>query len=169
MKETTGTFAQEFIEEAKKQFKNVPKQSYANEDTKLDLKYLQQFEQAHEKDILSYFGKWTQSKANNADKFQTALPFPHIVIDNFFSAEYADQLEKLFPTVDEKWFYYCNPIEVKHVFDRVNELPKPLKDFFYLMSAKPTVELMAHMSGIDKLEYDPFLHGAGKSFLNFID
>ena len=52
-------------------------------------------------------------KINNWDK---TLPFPHLVIDNFFKIKVAKELEKEFPKYyKDIWGTYKNKIEVKKV------------------------------------------------------
>ena len=45
-------------------------------------------------------GEWSRNATLRADLarlFGTAHPYPHVVIDNFFSSEAADRIERRFP------------------------------------------------------------------------
>jgi Rps23 Pro-64 3,4-dihydroxylase Tpa1-like proline 4-hydroxylase len=49
-----------------------------------------------------------------AKGFQSAQPFPHVVVDNFLNLELAQAIEKEFPDIDdERWYKYNNAIENK--------------------------------------------------------
>jgi len=49
-----------------------------------------------------------------AKKFQSAHPFPHVVINDFLNIELARAIEKEFPQMDdERWYKYNNAIENK--------------------------------------------------------
>ena len=84
--------------------------------------------------ILSYFGEWTNNIEILQHKFNSSQPFEHIVIDNFLEEKYAEKLSELFPKLDNTWYEYKNPIEVKYAFDDVNKLPLELKNYFYYLS-----------------------------------
>ena len=112
---------------------------------------------------LSFFGDWINHVEDLQEKFLNSEPFEHIIIPNFLNEEYAELLHDSFPEDIEngKWHKYYNPIEVKYAFDNIEKLPSCLKDIFYLLSTKEITEKFSKLSGIEGLEYDPYLHGAG--------
>jgi Rps23 Pro-64 3,4-dihydroxylase Tpa1-like proline 4-hydroxylase len=107
------------------------------------------------------FGNWTERLDEIQELFESAEPFKNVVIDNFLNHEYAEQLYHLFPTNFENWYHYENPIEVKFTYDKINSLADPLKHYFYYLSSPYFISLMSKISGIEDLEYDEYLHGAG--------
>ena len=107
------------------------------------------------------FGSWVERVSEIRLQFLSAKPFESVVIDNFLNDDYAEQLYQSFPTHDENWYVYENPIEVKYAFDDINKLATPLKNFFYHLSSPSTISLFSFISGIQDLEYDEYLHGAG--------
>jgi dTDP-glucose 4,6-dehydratase len=114
----------------------------------------------------NYFGNWINDekilKKIHYD-FINAEPFEHIIIPNFLSNDYAELIYKNFP-VDintNNWYEYNNPIEYKYANDHLNFMPKCLQQIFYLLSCKEIINVFSNISGIDNLEYDPYLHGAG--------
>lgn len=113
--------------------------------------------------VLEYFGDWTKNIDELKDNFKNAKPFEHVIIPNFLSEEYANNLYKLFPTdvKDGNWHKYWNPIEVKYAKDEINELPTELKNIFYLLSTDIMTKIISKISDIPDLQYDPYLHGAG--------
>jgi len=110
-----------------------------------------------------FFGDWINNIDSLNSKFINAEPFDHIVIPNFLNKEYAELLHNAFPTDIEngKWHKYYNPIEIKYANDNINSMPDSLKQLFYLLTTDEILEKMSNLSGINNLEYDPTLHGAG--------
>jgi Rps23 Pro-64 3,4-dihydroxylase Tpa1-like proline 4-hydroxylase len=145
-------------EAAAEKFKDLYKNQYDLVE-KLDKNYLASFEKNI--DMKNYLGSWVEDKCQLSQSFKDALPFPHLVIDNFLEKEYAAKVNDEFPAPDDSWYYYCNPIEVKYVKDKINTLSKSVKDFFYLMSLEKTIKIWSEITGIKGLEVDPYLHGAG--------
>jgi Rps23 Pro-64 3,4-dihydroxylase Tpa1-like proline 4-hydroxylase len=125
---------------------------------KINYDYLKSFEN---NDNLKYFGNWV----NNIDKihqeYQNKKPFSYIVIDNFLKKEYCDKIEEKFPLDIENYHKYYNPIEVKYARDDINNLPNDIKNLFYILSTKQMIEIFSKITGINNLEFDPHLHGAG--------
>jgi len=115
---------------------------------------------------LDYFGDWIKDDIKVAElnnTFINAEPFENIIIPNFLSQEYAEKIFKEFPTDIESgsWYKYNNPIEKKFANDKINTMPRCIKKLFNLLSCKEVIDKVHLLSGIDKLDYDPYLHGAG--------
>jgi dTDP-glucose 4,6-dehydratase len=115
---------------------------------------------------LDYFGDWIQKDENVValnKSFIDAQPFEHIVIPNFLNEEYAEKIFKAYPVDIESasWYNYENPIENKFANDTIHNMPRCIKKMFYLLSCKEIVEKIHLLTGIENLEYDPYLHGAG--------
>jgi Rps23 Pro-64 3,4-dihydroxylase Tpa1-like proline 4-hydroxylase len=127
-------------------------------DIKIIKSVLEQYEK---EDVLNYFGKWTEDIEKLNQKFNSADPFDHIVINNFLNEEYAEEIYKNFPEDYENWHRYMNPLEVKFTNDKINDLPESIKKLFYLLSTDKITELFRDITGITNLEYDEYLHGAG--------
>ncbi len=108
------------------------------------------------------FGPWVNNLEALNKEFTNAKPFPNVTIDNFFKPEIADALYNRFPKVTDnhKWVIYNNPIEKKYALTDFSALPQ-FKDLFALLQTDQFVELVKKVSGIDNLESDPHLHGAG--------
>ena len=115
---------------------------------------------------LDYFGDWVKDETKLAElnnKFINAEPFENIIIPNFLSQEYAEKIFKEFPIdIDSgTWYEYNNPIEKKFANDKINTMPRCIKKLFNLLSCKEIIDKIHLLSGVDKLDYDPYLHGAG--------
>ena len=61
---------------------------------------------------MSIYGSWF-----NENISVNTFPYNHIVINNFLNENYYNSLISSLPNeVDDDFWYYCNPIEVKYVF-----------------------------------------------------
>jgi dTDP-glucose 4,6-dehydratase len=117
-------------------------------------------------DKVNYFGNWikddtTLCQLNNT--FINAIPYEHIIIPNFLNTEYAEKIFSEFPTNinSSNWYEYNNPIEKKYANDKINIMPRCIKKLFNLLSCKEIIKKINLLTGIENLEYDPYLHGAG--------
>ena len=92
-----------------------------------------------------------------------AEPFEHIIIPNFLNAEYAEEIYNNFPCdiTNNIWYEYKNPIEYKYANDKIYSMPLCIKKLFNLLSSREIIYNFSKLSGIENLEYDPYLHGAG--------
>jgi hypothetical protein len=100
------------------------------------------------------------------EKFSTwnsIKPFPHIVIDNFFKSDIADELEKEFPNFDDDiWHIYQNKIEVKKTCNNWNVFPNITYNVFnFLNSSEFTTELSRMFHKGKPLFSDNGLNGGG--------
>jgi len=104
------------------------------------------------------FGEWVSDINSIACDFATAN---HIVIHNFFTDDAAKAISSEFgtPNVDDGWFEYSNPIEKK--FAKNTNLGKHTTDTFNVLQSQEFVEMVSRISGINNIEADPHLHGAG--------
>lgn len=128
---------------------------------KINSNYLKKINELDDKDIIKNFGDWVNNLSELKIKFKNAEPFEHIVIDNFLNIDYANEIEKLFPTNFNNWYHYCNPIEVKYAYDNINILDDKLKNYFYYLSSNCIINLVKEITNIYNIEYDDYLHGAG--------
>lgn len=107
------------------------------------------------------FGDWQARTAELRHQFDAALPFPHVVIPNFFADDTATALEADFPLrPDSSWHHYDNPIEQKYALRDFTGLPV-IQNVFDCLQSPEFVQLMRSVTGIPGLATDPCLHGAG--------
>lgn len=111
---------------------------------------------------LEVFGTWVNNIETLSKDFKNAVPFPHVVIENFLKLDIAEGLYDAFPKVtdDQKWIIYNNPIEKKYALTDFSNLPI-YRDLFAILQTEQFVDLMKRISDIGDLEADPHLHGAG--------
>lgn len=98
-----------------------------------------------------------------AKSFPDNKPFPHVVVDNFFTTEVAIELASEFPDFQsDAWFVYSNAIEEKKALNNWNVFPKSTyRAFSYLNSDEFTKFLSVNLYGNNILYSDPGLHGGG--------
>lgn len=96
-------------------------------------------------------------------QFQTATPFPHVVIDNFFKPDIAAQIERAFPVpTSEQWNKYDNPIEMKFTLDKgLTTMEPAILASLWRFLQTDMLPIIQTLTGIPNLESDPHLHGAG--------
>ena len=78
---------------------------------------------------IDIFGNWI----NNELKCDTN-PIPYILIDNFLKDDIYQSINKEYPDkLDESWWKYENPLEVKYANDKINEYSKNTQNLFYAL------------------------------------
>lgn len=106
-------------------------------------------------------GSWVSDLDNYGKKFQDGIPYPHVLINDFFDLSYAEYLHKNFLTSDNKKILsYNNPIEKKLVIDNFESEPI-FFDLFEKLNSSNMLSIMQKLTSINNLEKDPTLHGAG--------
>jgi Rps23 Pro-64 3,4-dihydroxylase Tpa1-like proline 4-hydroxylase len=99
------------------------------------------------------------------ERFQGADPFPHVVIDDFLKADFAEILWDDFPKKDEKYSKFCmgedGKLSENYSNHDVNEFPSAFQRLDQLMKAPSFLSLLSELTGIPALEYDPDYAGGG--------
>jgi len=95
------------------------------------------------------------------NQFKGAVPFDHVVIDNFLSQDLAKALENDFP-IDKlnELYTYNNPLEHKFASNNWNLFPPTTYAFLEYLNSATVVEKMSTLCGIE-LKADFGLHGGG--------
>ena len=95
-------------------------------------------------------------------EFGGQVPFDHVVIDDFFTKEWAEKLEADFPGFDDPvWHQYKNPIEVKKVCNLWNVFPKDTYMALNWLNSVEFLSLLSEHLAIPGLSSDPGLNGGG--------
>ncbi|HLP50945.1 MAG TPA: 2OG-Fe(II) oxygenase [Chitinophagales bacterium] len=107
--------------------------------------------------------KWSKKLPELLEQYNSALPFPHIVIDDFLPAFEADNLLQQFPSSadDEGWIHYKHFNENKHGLNEVDKLPANVLGFINFMHSPPAISFLEKLTGISNLIADETLEGAG--------
>lgn len=97
-----------------------------------------------------------------ADSYQSASPFPHIVLDNFLNKEAALQAMNEFSALDtQRWSSYVHVNERKtRNIDSISWGPI-LQMILEELNSAQFVQFLSHLTGIQGLFADPSLEGGG--------
>jgi len=96
------------------------------------------------------------------DKYSTASPFPHAVIDGLFDDQLLCAIAGEFPGPhDVEWITYKNSKEVKLASGRDEHFRPLTRMMLYHLNAAPFLEFLSAITGIENLISDPFLEGGG--------
>ena len=127
---------------------------------KIDEEEISNVNKMSDNDISLFFGDWVNNIQNLKREYLINSPFPYIIIDNFLNSNFVNNIKNEFPDNLNDFFCYFNPIHYKFGNDNINCFPENLKKSFYLLSSEFIIKKFSDMTDI-KLEYDPYLHGAG--------
>lgn len=95
-------------------------------------------------------------------QYQSASPFPHIVIDNLFPDGLLEAVLAGFPGPgDIPWQQFESATEKKLGWVHSAPLPRDLKDFLVEMNAPRVLQFLEALTGIEGLIPDPYYGGAG--------
>src|ERR1044071_208362 len=103
-----------------------------------------------------------KKSAKYREEFQSAQPFKHICIDNFFVSQAAEELLGDFPPFDREFaINEYGEYGGKVVVSNIREIsPFYARLYDYLMS-RDFLDAMSEITGIEDLEGDPTLYGGG--------
>jgi hypothetical protein len=88
-------------------------------------------------------------------------PYDHMVIDDFFTDEFADAISDQFPSFDSPlWYQYDNPIEIKRVCNQWDRFPPETYQAFWALCSREFSTLLSHKFKIP-LFADIGLNGGG--------
>lgn len=103
------------------------------------------------------------SLASQAQEYQNAKPFPHIVFDDFLAPDVLAELLQDFPgPKDHKWLRYRAPAE-KDKLQSTSELSMPpsIRAVIGAFNSSTFVKFLEQLTGIDGIVPDPHLYGGG--------
>ena len=102
-------------------------------------------------------------------EYQNAVPFPHVVIDDFLDAKTADMLARVFPRPDSPiWFDWRQRDKrrqprkqgIGHA-ERLSGVSPWLQNVLDSFNSYPFLHFLETLTGIEKLLPDPYFHGGG--------
>lgn len=100
--------------------------------------------------------------ASLATQYQSAGPFPHIVIDGFFDDQMLRAVLAEFPRPeDDVWRRYRNADERKLACNDWHQLGPATRTVLSELNAGPFIAFLQALTGIDHLLPDPYLVGGG--------
>src|SRR5947209_783703 len=97
-----------------------------------------------------------------APEYQGALPYPHIVADDFFDAAFLDRIQRDFPCSNSiAWDNMRDRNQVKLATRNEQQIPLTIRNFIYQLNSSTFLWFLEQLSGIDNLISDPHLVGGG--------
>jgi Rps23 Pro-64 3,4-dihydroxylase Tpa1-like proline 4-hydroxylase len=98
-----------------------------------------------------------------ADDYQRAIPFPHIVLDNFLPDKIVQQVLEQFPTErirgDHVFHMGYGGDHKRQIFPE--ECPEPIRNLFWFLNSQAMIQFVEGLTGIQGLLPDPYFTGAG--------
>ena len=98
------------------------------------------------------------------EQFLSSAPFNHVVIDDFFAPEVAEQLVAEFPAYDTDGMWnahYNNAIENKKACNHWDKFPKTTYSTFHYLCSFEFENIVAQITGNVGIQADVGLHGGG--------
>lgn len=96
------------------------------------------------------------------NSYQSADPFPHIVIDDVFDPEFLRAISREFPDLNDSDLHYDNPNERKSASKGEGRMGPHAKSLIHFLNSGPMLEFLQELTGIrEKLLPDPYLEGGG--------
>lgn len=96
------------------------------------------------------------------ERYRTASPFPHAVLDRLFPDDVLQRALAEFPRPEEiEWRRFESATEKKLGYWHETPLPAYLWDLMQAMNAPPMLDFLERLTGIDGLVPDPYFGGAG--------
>jgi hypothetical protein len=96
------------------------------------------------------------------EEFETAEPFPHLVIDGLFPDSMLDEALAFFPAADQlDWVKFDNAQEKKLGYRHGTPLPLPLELILYRLNSWEMLQFLEKSTGIEGLIPDPYFGGGG--------
>lgn len=106
--------------------------------------------------------KLKQLAEDNAQKYQSAKPFPYIYFDDFFPGDFLAKVADEFPEAgDESWQKFNRAAEKKLASIGDADLGPHTRALISIMNSGFFIEFIEKLTGIDGLLPDPHLTGGG--------
>lgn len=103
-----------------------------------------------------------QLAEERAGSFQSASPFPHIIIDDFLPEQLIGRLIADFPSPEsEVWYRYNSARQVKLALEDEERVPDVHRSVLRELNGQAFVSFLEKLTGIEGLVPDPHLRGGG--------
>jgi len=125
-----------------------------------------------EKNIIDVFAdkKYPKLALKLADSYRNALPWEHVVIDDFLPIDVATQLAESYPKPNvlsmlkediKPWKYHKNENVDRWLLDNTTEMPESLKMFASAVNSRHFLQFLEVITGIEAILPDPYFLGGG--------
>lgn len=105
----------------------------------------------------------TNSLVKDKKTYQEALPYPHIVIDNFLETIVAEKALAVFPKIKDKgWIHYVHVNEKKHGLNKLDLIPSFIREeIIEEFNSEKFIQYLETLTGIKNLLPDTTIEGGG--------
>jgi len=108
------------------------------------------------------YSKWQPQLSALRKRYETAQPYPHIVLENFLEQEALEKGLAQFPGVKSgEWIQYLHVNERKFGKNDLASLPPALKSIIETLNSDSFVQFLSELTGIQGLFADRALEGGG--------
>ena len=107
--------------------------------------------------------KWNGGLSELSKQYQSASPYPHIVLENFLNPEVLNECVAEFNTLNEAdgWINYTHYNEKKKGLNKLDTLPETIKATINELNSAEFLNFLSTLTGINNLQKDVFLEGGG--------
>lgn len=106
--------------------------------------------------------RYAKLALEHAPLWQSAEPFPHVVIDNFLDEQIARALEREFPRAeDTEWVERNNKNNIRRFQHDETKLPPMIRQALRELNSRQFLLFVETLTGIDNLLPDPYFIGGG--------
>lgn len=97
-----------------------------------------------------------------ASRWQSAEPFPHVIIDGFLDEGIAAAVEREFPLLEQtEWTVRANANNVRRFQQDETKLPRLMRETLRELNSRQFLLFVETLTGIDNLLPDPYFIGGG--------
>jgi hypothetical protein len=109
------------------------------------------------------YAKWNSQLPGLSIQYQSASPYPHIVLENFLNPETLDECIAEFNKLNEAdgWINYTHYNEKKKGLNKLDVLPETIKGTINELNSPEFLNFLSTLTGIRNLQKDDFLEGGG--------
>ncbi len=109
------------------------------------------------------YSAWNSKLPGLSRQYQSASPYPHIVLENFLDAEMLDECIAEFNKLNETdgWINYKHYNEKKRGLNKLDLLPEAIKATINELNSPEFLEFLSTLTGIKDLQKDDRLEGGG--------
>jgi Rps23 Pro-64 3,4-dihydroxylase Tpa1-like proline 4-hydroxylase len=109
------------------------------------------------------YARWTAQLPSLSKKYQSANPYPHIVLEDFLNPEALDECIREFKELNasDGWINYSHYNEKKKGLNKIDLLPQTIKETINELNSPAFLKFLSELTGIQNLHEDDSLEGGG--------
>ncbi|WP_046756405.1 2OG-Fe(II) oxygenase [Kordia jejudonensis] len=109
------------------------------------------------------YSKRKATLTDDIQSYQSAAPYPHIILDDCLTSEAAEKALAVFPKIkDEGWIHYVHVNEKKHGLNKLELIPEFIRDgVIKELNSPEFIRYLEQLTGISNLLPDTTIEGGG--------